>query len=434
MDKVYVGMTAAIIHPGIINILREANKYGEVTVGLLSDDAIAGNKPLPLMNYEMRKEILLSLKYVKKVVKQDEWDYTQTIDELRPDVMVHGDDWATGKMAAIRKRCIEKLGEYGGKLVEVPYTQDIDVIASERDLLRRDNCPSARLPKLKRLIETGKLVRICEAHSPISAIIVEEASRTRGNEVVEFHGFWSSSLTDSILNGKPDIEALELSKRLENINSIFDVTTKPMIMDIDTGGKLEHIVLNIKTIERSGISAIIVEDKCGLKQNSLFGNDTKQEQEDPTRFAEKIRATKNSTVSPSFMVIARIESLILEKGIDDALHRAKKYVEAGADGIMIHSRSKSAAEVVCFASAFRKTFQDVPLICVPTSYNGASEEELHSAGFNVVIYANQLMRASYKAMKSVAEQVLEHGRSKEVDDAIISVKEVLDLIPGTKND
>jgi phosphoenolpyruvate phosphomutase len=345
--------------------------------------------------------------------------------------MVHGDDWLDGPLAPYRKKAIEALASYGGQLIEIPYTNDISSSKIVKELMRVGMTPENRKSTLKRLLGAKDLTRIIETHSPISALIAENASVEKSGKIREFDGFWSSSLTDSIEMGKPDIEALDISSRLHNINNIFEVTTKPLIMDIDTGGKAEHLEINIKTMERLGISAVIMEDKMGLKRNSLLGNDVKQSLEAIDVFCEKIKVARQKKVSSDFMIIARIESLILEVGMTDAINRAFAYVEAGADGIMIHSRKKEPQEIFEFAQIFRKEFENIPLVSVPTTYNTVYEDHLVAKGFNVVIYANHLMRASYPAMVNAAKSILLNSRSSEIEDSLIDVKEALSIIPGT---
>lgn len=432
MSKVYVGMTLDILHHGHINIIQEARKHGAVIVGLLTDAAVADHKRLPYLTYDQRKTIVENLAGVERVVPQNEWDYAPNLLELRPDFMLHGDDWLEGPLAPYRERALEALAQCGGELIEIPYTKGVsstNLLEQMRDI---GTTPEIRKATLKRLLQAKDIVRILEAHNPVSALIAEHAQVDIEGKARSFDGFWSSSLTDSTAMGKPDIEALDISSRLANINNIFEVTTKPLVMDADTGGKLEHFEINVRSMERLGISAVIIEDKTGLKKNSLFGNEVAQEQEDISSFCDKIRAGRAALVSNDFMIIARIESLILEQGMDDALLRAAAYVEAGVDGIMIHSRQKSPDEVFEFARIFRQSSPDVPLVCVPTSYNQVTETELAAAGFNLVIYANHLLRASYPAMEKVAREILTHGRSLEVDKDLISIKQILELIPGTK--
>ncbi len=432
MTTVYVGMTVDVLHHGHINIIEHARTYGSVIVGLLTDEAVADYKRLPHLSYDQRKKILENILGVSQVVAQNEWDYAINIRKYRPDFMIHGDDWHDGPLAPFRDKALAALAEYGGKLIEIPYTRGISSSGMVEDIHLEGTTSELRKGTLKRLLRAKPISRFIEAHSPISALIAENVKVEVEGKLRQFDGFWSSSLTDSTEMGKPDIEALDISSRLGNINDIFEVTHKPMIMDLDTGGKPEHFEINVRTIERLGVSSVIIEDKTGLKKNSLFGTEVVQTQEDVNLFCDKIRAGRASRISADFMVIARIESLILDKGMSDAVKRARAYVGAGVDGIMIHSRRKEPDEVFEFARIFKSDFPYIPLVCVPTSYNQVTEEELAAHGFNVVIYANHLMRAAYPAMKSVAQEILRNGRSAEVDDQIISVKEILELIPGTR--
>ena len=432
MKKVYIGMSADVFHHGHVNIISEARKYGNVIIGLLNDKAVAGHKRLPYLNWENRKKIIENIKGVTKVFEQSEWDYAPTILKYKPDYMVHGTDWLEGPLAPYRDLAIKALNSYGGKLIEIEYTKDVS--STELSLKEKiiGTTPDIRKATLKRLINAKNIIRIMEAHNPLSALILENLSVNQKGKLEQFDGFWSSSLTDSTSQGKPDIEALEINNRLSNINNIFDVTTKPLIMDADTGGKIEHFELNVRSMERLGISAVIIEDKKGLKKNSLFGNEVKQEQETKEYFAEKIKAGRAARISENFMVIARIESLILEKGIKDAMERANTYIDAGVDGVMIHSRKDTPDEIFEFSKNFRKDYKSVPLVSVPSTYNTVTEDELADNGFNVVIYANQMLRAAYPAMYKVAESILKNRRSFEVDKDLIKIKKILELIPGTK--
>lgn len=432
MKTIYIGMIIDVLHHGHINIIQKAKSYGEVVIGLLTDKAVADHKRLPLLTYEQRKCIVENIAGVSRVVPQEEWDYAPNLRRLRPAYMIHGDDWLDGPLAPYRAKALQALSEYGGELIEIPYTKGISGTQLANQLNEIGTTPEIRKGTLKRLLAAKPLVRVLETHSPLSALIAENASAEIDGKHRTFDGFWSSSLTDSTLMGKPDIEALDISSRLTNINNIFNVTTKPLIMDWDTGGLSEHFRINVKNMERLGISAVVIEDKTGLKKNSLFGNDVPQTQEDIDVFCHKIVVGRQARINSDFMVIARIESLILERGMDEALKRAHAYAEAGADAIMIHSRKTQPTEVFEFAKLFRSAHESLPLVCVPTSYNTVTEAELAENGFNLVIYANHLLRAAYPAMKNVAQEILNHGRSHEVDSRMITINEILELIPGTK--
>jgi phosphoenolpyruvate phosphomutase len=432
MPTVYIGMTIDILHHGHINVIEQARQYGDVMIGLLTDAAVADHKRLPYLTYDQRKKIVENIRGVAAVVPQEEWDYAPNLRRYRPDFMVHGTDWIDGPLAPYRQKALDALAEYGGKLIEIPYTLGVSCQAIVSHLQCMGTTPDIRRRTLKRLLAAKPISRYIEAHNPISALIAEHATVDVDGKVRQFDGFWSSSLTDSTARGKPDIEALDISSRLSNVNDIFEVTTKPLIFDGDTGGKPEHFELNVRSMERLGISAVIIEDKKGLKKNSLLGNEVEQTQEDIEIFCEKIRAGRAARVSDDFMVFARIESLILDKGMNDATTRAQAYVSAGADGIMIHSRRKTADEVFEFAHIFRSDFPSVPLVCVPTSYNAVTEAELAAHGFNIVIYANHLLRAAYPAMSIVAHEILRNNRSAEVDTQLMGINEILAVIPGTR--
>lgn len=430
MSRVYVGMSADLVHPGHINILKEAAKLGEVTVGLLTDAAIASYKRLPNLSFEQRRIVVESIKGVVQVVPQHTLDYTANLVELKPDIVVHGDDWRAGVQAATRQKVIDTLASWGGRLVEVPYTPGISSTKLHESLKEIGTTPDIRLKRFKRLLAAKPLIRALEVHNGISGLITENA-RVAEPVPREFDAMWSSSLTDSTAKGKPDIEAVDMTSRMLSVNDIFEVTTKPMIFDADTGGKPEHFSFTVKSLERLGVSAVVIEDKIGLKKNSLLGNDVAQQQDSIEDFCFKIRTGKRSRVTDDFMIIARIESLILDKGIDDAIERSCAYVDAGADALMIHSRKKDPEEIFAYCKRLRDINPEVPLVAVPSSYNQVREDDLAAAGVNVVIYANHMLRAAYPAMVEVAESILRHGRSLECEDKCMSIKDVLKLIPGT---
>lgn len=427
-----MGMSADLIHPGHLNILNEAAKLGKVTVGLLTDKAIASYKRLPYLEYDQRKVILENLKAVAKVVPQETLDYRPNLEKLRPDFVVHGDDWKEGVQKDTRQQVLDTLNKWNGKLVEIPYTKGISTTQLTKALNEIGTTPDIRRARLRRLIQSKKIVRIIEAHNGLTGLIVENIHVEINGERREFDGMWASSLTDSTSMGKPDIEAVDITSRVSNINNLVEVTTKPIIFDGDTGGKIEHFVFTVRTLERLGVSAVIIEDKIGLKKNSLFGTDVQQYQDSIEDFSKKIEAGRAARVTDDFMVIARIESLILKAGMEDALARAKAYISAGADAIMIHSKESSPDEILEFCNKYQKFERKVPIVAVPSSYNTITEDELAKAGVNIVIYANQLLRSAYPAMVDTAKSILTHKRSYESRDNCISIKQILELIPGTK--
>lgn len=432
MSLVYIGMSADLVHPGHLNIIRKGAELGEVVVGLLTDEAIASYKRVPFMTFEQRRQIIESIKGVARVVPQTTLDYVPNLESLKPDYVVHGDDWKEGVQAQTRQRVIDALAGWGGQLVEVAYTQGISSTTLNAALKDVGTTPDIRRRALRRLLNAKPIVRLLDIHNGLSGLIIENAAITAENGLrKEFDGMWGSSLTDSTAKGKPDIEAVDVSARMTTLNEVLEVTTKPIVYDGDTGGKLEHFVFTVRTLERLGVSAVVIEDKTGLKKNSLLGNTVNQSQDSVENFCMKIAAGKRAQVSDDFMIIARIESLILGKGMDDAVTRAKAYLAAGADGIMIHSREKSPDEVLEFCRLYREFPDRKTLVVVPTSYNAITEKELLDAGVNIVIYANHLLRSAYPAMMKTALSILEHERSAEVDEQLLPIKDVLELIPGT---
>lgn len=432
MKKVYIGMSADLIHPGHLNIIKEARKLGEVTVGLLTDKAIASYKRLPFLSYEQRKIIIENIKGVSQVVSQETLNYVPNLRKLKPNFVVHGDDWKTGVQRQTRQRVIDALKEWGGELVEPAYTKDISSAKLNSAIKEVGTTPQLRMKQFKRALESKPIVRILEAHNGLTGLIAENTKVQQDSQVKEFDGTWISSLTDSTAKGKPDIEFVDFTSRMNTIHDILEATTKPIILDGDTGGVPEHFSFMVKTLERLGVSAVIIEDKVGLKKNSLLGTGVAQKQDEIENFCHKIRIGKEARVTDDFMIIARVESLILKKGIDDALIRANAYIKAGADAIMIHSKEKQADEILEFCRRYNEFETKVPLVAVPSTYNHITEKELCDAGVSVVIYANQLLRSAYPAMVKTAQKILENERAQEAEEHCMPIKDILELIPSGK--
>ncbi len=427
----YVALSADLIHPGHLNIIEKASQIGKLTIGLLTDRAIAEYKRIPFMTYEQRLRIISNIKGVTHVIKQDSIDYTKNLRELKPDFVVHGDDWKEGIQKKYRENVIHVLEEWGGQLIELPYMRGIDS-TYKRAYNEIGSAPETRRSSLRRLLYSKDLLRFLDIHNALTGLIVENANMEINNQKREFDGMWASSLTDATSKGKPDIEAVDLTARIQTLNEVMEVTTKPIIYDADTGGKLEHFIFTVRTLERIGVSAVIIEDKTGLKKNSLLGNEVSQIQESIEEFSKKIKAGKQAHITEDFMIIARIESLILDMGMQDALIRAEKYIEAGADGILIHSRKKEPDEIFEFCEKYNLFENRKSLFVVPSSYSHVEEKILIDKGVNVVIYANHLLRAAYPAMMKTAKSILEKQRSFDIESELLSIKEILDLIPGTR--
>lgn len=429
MKKVYLCMSTDIIQTGHINIIEKAAELGEVTVGVLCDECVAMYEKYPILPLEERIRIIRNIKGVVHVVVQDDIYYDKNLRELKPDIVIHGDNWKSGYQKDVRERVIEVLSEWGGELVEIPYYKSPSLSLFERAMMECRGLPEVRRQILRRQIASGEIVKVMVAYDGLSALLVEKTSVEKDGEKRQFDGIWVSSLCDSTAKGKPDIELVDLTSRLNSLNDMMEVTTKPIIFDADTGGLVEHFVYNIKTLERIGVSAVIIEDKIGLKRNSLLGNDVEQHQDSIEHFCEKIREGKKALTSSAFMLIARIESLILDQGVDDALERARAYVTAGADGIMIHSRADTPDEIFEFTDRFRKEDKNTALVVVPTTFNKVREDEFRAHGVNVVIYANHMLRAAFPAMKKVVTSVLENERCYEASQDCMSIKEILSLVP-----
>lgn len=427
---VYMGFSTDVIHSGHIEILKRAARMGRVVVGVLSDNAVASYKRFPLIPFAERKLLFENIRYVYQVVEQRELSYRENLQKLKPAFVIHGDDWRTGIQKPLRDEVIEILDTYGGKLVEFPYAESATIRDIEKRMTSELAIPDFRRGRLKKAMQMKGCINAIEVHSGITGLIAEKTMVEHNGEVHQFDAMWVSSLCDSTAKGKPDIELVDMTSRLRTIDDIMEVTTKPIIFDGDTGGLIEHFVYTVKTLERIGVSMVIIEDKTGLKKNSLFGTEIEQTQDTTEHFCAKIEAGKKAKKTNDFMIVARIESLILEKGVEDALERARAYVKAGADGIMIHSRKKEPDEIFAFVERFREGDAITPLVVVPTTFHAVTEDEFRSRGVNVVIYANQLTRSGFPAMQHAAELILRNHRAKEADACCMPIREIINLIPA----
>ncbi len=424
---VYIGMSADLVHPGHLNIIKRGAELGMVVIGLLTDEAIATYKRVPYLSFDQRKEIVENIKGVSEVIPQTTLDYESNLRKIKPKYVVHGDDWQSGIQQSTRKKVIEVLKEWGGELVEIPYTKDISSTAIQQSIKEIGITPGSRLKRFTRLLNVKPLIRALEAHNGLSGLIVENTQYHDNHGPQEFDAIWISSLTDSAAKGKPDTETIDFTSRLTTVNEIVEVTTKPIIFDGDTGGRIDQFPFVVKTLERLGVSAIIIEDKSGQKKNSLLDDASVHQQEDANDFAEKIRAGVRAKITDEFMIIARIESLITGRGEEDALRRAKLFLEAGASGIMIHSKNADGKDILSFARAYQNIPGKKWLVAVPTTYPEVSTAQLEEAGFNIVIYANHLLRSAYPSMKKTAEDILKNGRAKESEQNLLPVADLLKL-------
>jgi len=386
-------------------------------------------KRFPLLSFDDRKNMFENIKGVDRVVTQDTLSYKKNLEKLRPDYVVHGDDWKTGIQKSIRDEVCEVLASYGGQLVEYPYSKDERYEELDKRAKAELSTPDVRRKRLRKVLNTKGMATVMEAHSGLTGLIVENTIVAENGGAKQFDAMWCSSLCDSTSRGKPDIEVVDMTSRLKTVDEIMEVTNKPIIFDGDTGGLTEHFVYTVRTLERMGVSMVIIEDKKGLKKNSLFGNEVKQTQATIEEFSEKIRAGKRAQKTKDFMICARIESLILERGMEDALKRAFAFTKAGADAIMIHSRKKDPAEIFEFVEKFRAKDTATPIVVVPTSFNTVTEEEFKARGVNIVIYANHLTRTAFPAMVNAAELILKNHRAKECDDVCMPFKDIIRLIP-----
>lgn len=428
MKTVYTCFTTDVIHEGHMNIINTAKQYGDVIVGVLSDEAMVRFDRFPTISFEERMEMVKNIPGVSNVIKQEEIMYDKVVAELHPDYVIHGDNWLSGPTKAIRDNVEKLLGEYGGQIIDVPYTYNENVKHIDAKIKEKLAMPEFRRKRLRQLLKMRPVVKAIEVHSGLTGLIAEKTVVEHEGRLDQFDAMWISSLCDSTAKGKPDIELVDMTSRFRTIDDVTEVTTKPIIFDGDTGGLTEHFVYTVRSLEKMGVSAIIIEDKTGLKKNSLFGTEVAQTQDSIENFSAKIAAGKKVQLTDDFMIIARIESLILEKGMEDALERARAFVKAGADGIMIHSRKKDPAEIVEFCDKFRTEDKETPIVVVPSSFNVITEEELAEHGANIVIYANQLTRSAFPAMEETAKDILRHHRAKEVDDRLMPIKDIISLI------
>lgn len=428
MATVYTCFSTDVIHEGHLNIINKATEYGEVIVGVLSDEAMVRFDRFPTISFEERMEMVRKIPNVSKVIPQTEVMYDHVIREIHPDIVIHGDNWLSGPLKAIRDNVEQLLLEYSGKIIDVPYTYNENVKHVEDRVKAKLAMPEFRRKRLKQLLKIRPIVKALEVHSGLTGLIAEKTVVEHEGKFDQFDAMWISSLCDSTAKGKPDIELVDMTSRFRTIDDVTEVTTKPIIFDGDTGGLTEHFVYTVRTLEKMGVSAVIIEDKTGLKKNSLFGTEVAQTQDTIGNFSAKISAAKKAQLTDDFMIIARIESLILERGMNDALQRAYAFVKAGADAIMIHSRKKDPAEIIDFCDRFRTENKDTPIVVVPSSFNTITEEKLAAHGVNIVIYANQLTRSAVPAMQKTAEDILRYHRAKEVDDRLMSIKDIITLI------
>lgn len=426
---VYMCFSTDMIHGGHIAIIKKAQRLGRLIIGVLSDEAVAGYKRFPLVPASERKIMFENITDVYKVVEQKTLSYKENLEHYKPDIVVHGDDWVSGFQKPVRDEVVSILASYGGKLVEYPYSNDPKYRAMEDRARAELSLPDIRRSRLKKTLSMKGFVTAMEAHSGITGLIVEKTAVYQDGGIHQFDAMWVSSLCDSTAKGKPDIELVDMTSRFRTIDDIMEVTTKPIIFDGDTGGLTEHFVYTVRSLERMGVSMVIIEDKTGLKKNSLFGTEVEQTQDSIEHFCAKIRAGKAAQKTADFMICARIESLILERGMDDALERAFAFAGAGADAIMIHSRRKEPDEIFEFIEKFRAKDKTTPIVLVPTSFNTVYEEEFKERGANIIIYANQLTRTGFPAMQDAARTILENHRAKECDDKCMSIKDIITLIP-----
>ena len=425
---VYLSLIGDYLNKGHLNILYEAKKLGNIYVGVVTDSVAVQYSSLPHRTYDEREKFIKSIKYVKKVIPETQLNSKRNLDLIKPDYVIHGDNWKSGFLKKIRFSIKKQIKKWSGKLIEIKYTKKISYNFHIKNNFKDFTTSEIRKDKLSRLLKIKNVIRFIEVHNPIGGMIVENLSTQSNNYYKEYDGFWSSSLTDSAVRGKPDNQSVDYSTRINSINDIFDVTSKPLIFDADNGGRLEHIKFLIKNLEKIGVSAIIIEDKIGLKRNSLFADQENVRQDSIINFCKKIKELNKWRISKSFLIIARIESFILKKSVDDALKRAIAYSKAGADAILVHNNSSDTKKIFKFSKIFSRNKYSKPLVAIPTSYSHVHEKMLIENNFKIIIYANHLFRSSYSSMNETAFNILKNGKAHEADKKILSIKKTIELI------
>ena len=417
---VYVGITGDIIHPGIINIIQKGAKYGRLIVGLLSNEAIATHKRIPYLTYEQRKAVIENIKGVSEVVPQEEWSYVPNLLKLKPDYIIHGDDWKTNYLKGIREEVFEVMKKIGGEVIEIPYTKGINSSQLFESTTNNGITAVQRLQSLRQLMNYKPIIRIMEANSGLSGLIIENLKVEKEDGIQRFDGIFIN-LLDSNPLGISEQESSTFTSKLNTVTDILECTTKPIIYGGYTSDNYENVTFTIEKLELMGISAIIIEDKFKNKQE-LCNED---------EFCLKIKEGKKAQTNPDFMIIAGIKELILGKNIDDALKKALTSIKAGADGILISSNQKNGDDIKEFCLKLRKENKNIPIVLIPTAYDQFTEKEFAEWGANIIIYVDYLKKATYPAMKKCAETILKSERSLEVNEMCMPIKEILNLIPGT---
>ena len=417
---VYVGITGDMIHPGIINIIQQGAKYGRLIVGLLSNEAIATHKRIPYLTFEQRKAVIENIKGVSEVVPQEDWSYVPNLLKLKPDYIIHGDDWKTNYLKGIREEVFDVMKKIGGEVIEIPYTKGINSSQLFESTTNNGITAVQRLKSLRQLMNYKPIIRIMEANSGLSGLIIENLKIEKEDGIQRFDGIFIN-LLDSNPSGVSEQESSNFMLKLNTVTDILECTTRPIIYGGYTSDNYENITFTIEKLELMGISAIIIEDK--FKNTQELCNEEE--------FCLKIKEGKKAQINPDFMIIAGIEELILGKSMDDALKKALASIKAGADGILISSNQKNGDDIKEFCSKLRKENKNIPIVLIPTTYNQFTEKELGEWGANIIIYADYLKKVTYPAMKKCAETILKSERSLEVNEMCMPIKEILNLIPGT---
>ncbi len=409
-DKtVYVGMSADLVHPGHINLLREAASLGRVTVGLLTDRAISSYKRMPFLTFEQRRAVIEHIAFVTAVVPQDTLDYTDNLRLLRPDFVVHGDDWRNGVQAQTRRRVLDVLREWGGTLVEPPYTEGISSTALRMAAMDIGFAPGVRQRRLRRMLDCKPLVRVMQAHDGLSAHIVDRLEETTQGAPREYDAIWVDSLAGAPIRGKPDPLPFDLSSRLVTLHEILDATTKPLICNAGGAGHAAGVTAAVRTLERIGVSAIVIDTEVTDRRAVPAMAASAPPQDDMAAFIREIAAARDARVTPDFMIIARINDRTRDCGADRMMARAAAGVDAGADAVMCDSDPVNPDGIFDLCRRYRRLMNGHPLLVGLSGTEGLQEHDLASAGASMVVYTDTLLRAAREAMISAASQVLSCG-------------------------
>jgi len=420
---VYVGMVGDMLHVGHINILKTAARLGRVTVGVLTDRAVVGYKRLPLLAFEDRVRVVESIADVAAVVPQKTLSYVENLRALRPDYVVHGDDWRYGdQVSRARAEVIATLGEWGGELVEVAYTKGISSTAIHRSGAADALFSGTRQGRLRRLLAAKPTLRIVEAHSGLSAKIAAEVRGPDG--ATGFDAVWQSGLTDAIHRGKSDGGAVDRGRRLQAVEEILDAGPLPLIYDGRAAGRPETVFDLTRALDKAGVSALCLGDRSDPDRTGP--------EMSPAETVAQIEAVRAACPTGAVMAISRIVVAAPGNGgsgaLDRALDRALALLEAGSDAVMFDSAADTAEPILDIAARLRRQRRDVPLFAAQSDRWGAPIHRFENAGIDAVVYETHLLRATVAPMRRAATALLAEGTGPAPD--LTPLPELRGLFPS----